>query len=337
LLFVSCQSDGPGPGKGEKYKDFNFPIKSFSSDLKKSLYRPAGVGGGGAMSGLSFSPFSSLWFVGTDMGTLFRSVDFGKNWRAVNHLEAVFSPDIDHAVSVGFSPDPNILFHAPGGIVPLRSEDGGKSWDSIKIDLKEKEFIKYWRADSFDKNLVLCGTTHGLFISKDIGKTWVRDKLMKAESQGTFIDYKVGGHIIYHATSDRIYYSADQGRRWDIFYNNSAIKIRDFTAGRDKTGLTLGFLDNQGKKACAWAEEYRDDWGDDWMKTNYRDCGYVWLGGEKANFTRTNRYGGDHIRMAENDSSTIYVTGGRYWVRQYGTKVWKSSDRGNSWGFNFIN
>lgn len=315
---------------GGEFKDKVFPIKSFESDLALSLYRPAGVGGGGAMSGVSISPFSTLWFVGTDMGTLFRSVDFGKNWRAVNHLEAVFSPDIDHAVSVGFSPNPDILFHAPGGLVPLRSEDGGKTWDRIQINLKDNEYIRYWRTDSFDENLVLCGTTHGLFISKDKGVTWSRDPIMNTSAQGSFIDYKVGGHVIYHATSDRIYYSKNQGDSWNVFYNNEAIKIRGFTAGRDSDGLAFALLDDQGEQACAWAEQHRSDWGDDWMESNYRDCGYVWIGNASAEFVQTNQYGGDHIRMAENNSKTIYVTGGRYWVRQYGTKVWKSTNRGQT-------
>ncbi|MFT6071350.1 MAG: photosystem II stability/assembly factor-like uncharacterized protein [Bacteriovoracaceae bacterium] len=311
-----------------EFKDRDFPIKSFESDIALSKYRPAGVGGGGAMSGLSISPFSTLWFVGTDMGTLFRSVDFGKNWRAVHHLEAVFSPDIDHAVSVGFSPNPDILFHAPGGLVPLRSKDGGKTWDSIEIKLKNNEFIKYWRTDSFNENLVLCGTTKGLFTSQDAGLTWEREELLNAEAMGSFIDYKVGGHRIYHATKDRVYLSDDQAQTWNIFYNNPGIKLRGFTGGRDKDGLTFAFLDNNGKKACSWAEAHRSDWGDDWMNTNYRDCGYVWVGSDDGVFSRKDQYGGDHIKMAENDSKTIYVTGGRYWVRQYGTKVWKSTDRG---------
>jgi carbamoyltransferase len=45
------------------------------------------VVGGGAMAAYSISPYSALRFVGTDMGTLFRSTDGGHTWAPVSHAQ----------------------------------------------------------------------------------------------------------------------------------------------------------------------------------------------------------------------------------------------------------
>ena len=71
-------------------------------------YTAKGIGGGGALSGFSISPYSDTWFVGTDMGTLFRSTNEGVSWYPVDHFEATFSNDLPNACYVGFNPDPNI-------------------------------------------------------------------------------------------------------------------------------------------------------------------------------------------------------------------------------------
>ena len=34
--------------------------------------------------------------------------------------------------------------------------------------------------------------------------------------------------------------------------------------------------------------------------------------------------------MAENDSKTLFITGSTNWIRQYGTKVWRSTNAGDS-------
>ena len=96
---------------------------------------PLGVGGGEAMSGVSISPYNKLWFVGTDMGTLFRSVDEGVSWQPVNHLQAVFNSDLTRSVSVGFAADGLTVFHASMGLNPTRSTDSGLTFKSINMSI----------------------------------------------------------------------------------------------------------------------------------------------------------------------------------------------------------
>ena len=49
-------------------------------------YRPMGVGGGGAMSSFSMSPYNDLWFVGTDMG---EGLGFRGWWQLQRARDAV--------------------------------------------------------------------------------------------------------------------------------------------------------------------------------------------------------------------------------------------------------
>lgn len=303
----------------------------FQMDVTETTYKPLGTGGGGAMSGFSISPYSSLWFVGTDMGTLFRSTNRGVSWWPVNHLETTFDSDLTKSVGVGFSSDPLVVFFASSGRNPQISHDGGKSWEKMNLPLASSERIVYWRSHSYDSNFMYAATNTGLWQSRDKGTSWDKLSGISGESKGTFIDYLKTGHHIYHATSTTIYRSTDQGKSFTVFHKPASSNIRQFTAGRDANAVTYTYLDSDGQKACSGVAGFAAEWGATAMTNHYAHCGYVWIAKNSANFIRTNKEGGDHIKMAENNSQVIYVTGSTKWIRQYGTKVWKSTDAGSSW------
>ena len=348
LFLFSCTPQAPGTGDASgNNNNSDAPIqdqistsgyvltqireRTIAADSTEQMYEARGVGGGGAMSGFSISPYSSLWFVGTDMGTLFRSVDRGVTWHGINHNQTTYSSDLTAAVGVGFSADPEVVFHAPAGRTPKRSSDAGIHWTNVSMNLASGEKIKYWRGHSYDANYMYAGTTAGLWQSRDNGVSWYKLSGVSGDSRGTYIDYHQDGHIIFHATALGIYKSIDQGASFTRVYLPSGFQIRAFTAGRDETKLTLAFIDNNGTSACASVALYATDWGPSSINNHYAHCGYVWIGNESMNFTRTNKEGGDHLKMAENNSKVIVVAGSTAWIRQYGTKVWKSSDTGSSW------
>jgi photosystem II stability/assembly factor-like uncharacterized protein len=174
-------------------------------------YVPLGVGGGGAMSGVSISPYSSLWFVGTDMGTLFRSTDNGLSWWPISHLQTTFGSDLSTAVSLGFLPDGKTVFHSVHGLNPQRSSDAGLTFQPISMNLLSGEIIKYWQSDRTNPLRIFCGTTKGLLISLDKGITWARVKETPDEAIGTYIDQTPTSKTIFHATKYRIWASTDNG------------------------------------------------------------------------------------------------------------------------------
>lgn len=331
-LTTACVvEEDKGSGNETGLEDFfSDPIPRLKlTQEEDSPYEPRGVGGGGAMSGLSFSPYNSLWFVGTDMGTLFKSTDDGLSWRAVKHDQTVFSSNLTSSVGVGFSADPYVLFHAPAGINAVRSSDAGETWKPIDLSLRYGERVLYWVADSYHEDVMYSATNQGLLQSRDKGLTWDRLNI-GGEAKGTYLDYKKTGTVIYHANETGIFISEDQGATFKTFYQDSSRKIQSFAAGRDKEGVTFAFVDNDGVNACADAKAHEADWGSSSIIAHQNACGYLWTGDAKAKFVRKNQMAGEHLVMAENNSQKIYVTGSRSWIRQYGTKVWRSRDAGNS-------
>lgn len=318
---TSAPSTNPPTNPGNNEPD----PTTLDPSLRK--YTPMGVGGGGAMSGFAINPYSNLWLVGTDMGTLFRSTDFGKSWDAINHNEAVFSSILPDAVSPGFSADGKTVFHASQGRNPARSTDGAINFSDISLGLKENEKIKYWQNNSSDENQILAGTDKGLIISNDKGNTWNRISIFTTKAIGTYIDH----NIIYHATEDKIWISQDKGLTFSEYFEPEDIKIRLFTGGTDHLGTTLAISDSDGSNACSWANQYLNDWGQSSIKDTFENCGYIWIKKPNQNFQKTNQPVGNHLLMAENDSDTIYSTGAKEWIRQSGTVVHVSHDMGNSW------
>lgn len=345
-FLLGCQPQvepEPDAGSGsDEQSDFlqeDIPIIDLSQSEGSSLYQPRGIGGGGAMSGFSQSPYSTQWFVGTDMGTLFRSLDQGKSWLAVHHNETTFNSDLTYSPGVGFFSDAATLMHAPGGRNPVRSLDRGKTWESVSFSLVQGEYIESWYSDSYHKQSLFALTTKSLWYTKDGGESW--EKILSEKPSGIYLDYlKEGIRHIYVGLEDRVVRTRDYFKTQDLIYKSPHFKIRSFTGGRDKQGLTLSFSDDQGRSACSSVERYRADWGDSALNDHYDHCGYLWVyhgeGSEDSLlFTQSSQIVGDHLEMAENDSSTLVVTGSNKWIRQYGTKVWISRDYGENFELGF--
>jgi peptidoglycan/LPS O-acetylase OafA/YrhL/photosystem II stability/assembly factor-like uncharacterized protein len=291
-------------------------------------YSPRGVGGGGAMSGLSISPHGNLLFVGTDMGTLFRSEDQGKKWEAISHAQVKFGGDLTLSSSVGFTANPKVVFFSESGGKPKRSVDAGITWQPISLTLRDKERILYWQGDLQDPKFILCATNQGLLISENSGDSWARSSGPDSPGTGSLIyrgtkDPK-SKRLVLHATSKNILLSSDGGKSFSNWYTPPSTWIRSFAAGSDGTTLTAAFIDTHGEAACSWAKG----------KETIEDCGYVWVHsqsvGTQATFKSTKKEAGRHIKMAGNDPRTLYASAGN-WEKQYGTKIWVSRDAGISW------
>jgi photosystem II stability/assembly factor-like uncharacterized protein len=294
-------------------------------------YHPLGVGGGGAMSGVALSPYSNLWFVGTDMGTLFRSINKGQSWDPIDHYQTVFDAHLPHAVSPGFSSDGLTVFHSSAGRKPQRSLDGGITFESTPMNLQNDERILYWIEDSKNENRIFAGTTKGLLKTENKGVSWTRTSAPSKVSKGTFLDHNNNSITIYHAVENEILVSNNLGASFTSYHSPAKFKIRMFTAGRDQNGLTLAYGDDNGTEACVWAYAHANEMGQAQVDNTINNCGYVWIKQGNNNFTKSSQIVGNQIKMAENDSRTIYTTGGKEWMRQYGTAIHVSLDAGLTW------
>jgi hypothetical protein len=197
------------------------------------------------------------------------------------------------------------------------------------MGLKSGEYIKYWSSNSSSASVMFAGTNLGLLKTVDKGTTWTRVASFAEESIGTYIDQNSSTKRIYHATVSKIYISDDSGATFQVYYTPTSLAIRQFALGSDANGLTLAFGDNDGTNACNWANGFLNTYGQTSVTNTVSNCGYLWVN-KGSGFAKTAQAIGDHLKMAENDSSTVYTTGSKSWLNGYGTKVFVSKDKGST-------
>ena len=316
------------------------------SSVSNYPYQTRGIGGGGAMSGLSISPWNSLWFVGTDMGTIFRSTDAGFVWYPVSHYEAKYHSRLVVSASVGYTSDPEIIVHATcdenvasSDCVAQRSVDSGITWNPINItggtrvdhlgnpvlDEIPKQFYGSLVQNS---GLVYCSTFNSgkVFKSSDDGLNWSQLSLLPFNTTnlavGLFLDeISSPTRYIYFATTAGIYMWKD-GHEADarqIHTMDGSTTIHSFTGARNGDVLMLSFVDSD-TTACE---------GD-----INSDCGFVHTYHETITtaaaevatftFTKTNQRA-FRLVSSVTDSEVLYAMGARSWPSATGTKVWVGS------------
>ena len=127
-----------------------------------------------------------LW-VGTDDGLIWKTEDDGENWTSVKNfnslpktqvgslnLPLVYVQDIvpsQHDEQVIYAAFNN---HKNGDFKPylFKSDDGGRSWESISSDLPERGSVYSIAEDHINPNLLFVGTEFGLWFTLDGGEHW---------------------------------------------------------------------------------------------------------------------------------------------------------------------
>ena len=314
-------------------------------------YEVRGVGGGGAMSGLSISPWNNLWFVGTDMGTLFRSIDAGALWYPVSHYEAKYHPNLPVSAPVGFTTDPAIVVHATchrdvanRDCVAQRSIDSGVTWNPInitggtRVDYVGNPVLDHvpmqWTGSLIENSgfvYVTCYETGHIYKSMDNGGNWTYVDVPFNNTNpavGLFLDEaSASTRYIYFATSHGVFMWKDgeESQAREIWASDGNMLLRSFTGARSELGntgsplITLAFIDSDDA-AC--------------HNNPTQDCGYVHIVSAQVDsvaaeahnfvFTKTGQ-NGFRVASSPSDAELLYVTGARSWPDASGTSVWVGS------------
>ncbi|UCD95465.1 MAG: glycosyl hydrolase [Candidatus Zixiibacteriota bacterium] len=137
----------------------------------------------GNITSISESPLESgLIYVGTDDGLIQVTEDAGRNWRKIERIygvpEEAFVNDVKadlHDVDTVYAV---LDSHKTGDFKPylVRSEDRGRTWDSITGDLPDRQILWRFTQDHVDPNLYFLGAEFGLYFSLDRGKKWIKLK-----------------------------------------------------------------------------------------------------------------------------------------------------------------
>ncbi len=312
-----------------------------------------GIGGGGAMAGYSINPFDdSLRFVGTDMGTAFRSLNGGTNWAPISHFQTTYSSRLGHAAPFGFA-GPTVVLHAPEGLHPVRSTNAGSTFTapsdfplvySDDGDASNDERILSWYSDTQNIGTVYAMTNLGLWQSTDAGEHW-SFVYNGGAIKGMFIDNEDNGRL-YVATSSAVMTSTD-GVTYSIWYTPLNHQIHRFTGGSSSDGvtttITLAYASDESAEAITASIQSGLQSGD--VVATYTrpsdagtetSAGMVYVNTNNTGFVQTTQFVGSHLSMAQNDPNTLYATGSRSWGRDKGTSVYVSDDGGNSWQMCFL-
>lgn len=182
-----------------------------------SKWQNRGIGGGGALFGLSMNPESeNEFFVSCDMGELFHTRDFGYSYAAVNAAQAVGNRKSKVQFTRG-SLLRYTLNYANDNIVPIKSTDGGVTWAAFgSMPFQNEEIYGFW-VDYFDSQRMILSYWANIYLSTNGGVSWASihtaaDNGVGAWVAGVFFD----GNTILVGTNDGLLASTNGGASWTI-------------------------------------------------------------------------------------------------------------------------
>ena len=344
---------------GTDYKEPVCETTLDRSSVSDKMYQVRGVGGGGAMSGLSISPWDDTFFVGTDMGTLFRSTDAGKLWYPVSHYEAKYFSVLAVSAPVGFTSQPNVVVFATchpdvqvRDCVAQRSVNGGVTFDPMevtsggRVNSHNEPLLDLVPMSWYPSLIQNSGIVYVTFFasgkvyrSENDGSSWeeiIVPYNVTNESVGLYLDESASpDRYVYHATTHGIFMwkEGEENKAREIWTSDGTVLLQSFTGGRvDVNGvstLTLAFVDDD-VTACDF--------------DNPQDCGYVHTFRDQMDsttaashnfiFEKSNQ-GGFRIVTSPLDADLLYVTGARKWPSSIGTSVWVGSYNDTASAFDF--
>ncbi|MCP5527161.1 MAG: glycosyl hydrolase [Verrucomicrobiales bacterium] len=137
----------------------------------------------GNLTSISESPVQEgLIYVGTDDGLIQVTEDGGGTWRRVERIygipEEAFVNDVKadrHDADVVYAVFDH---HKTGDFKPylVRSNDRGRSWESITGDLPDRQILWRIEQDHVKPELLFLGAEFGVYCSLDAGKHWLQLK-----------------------------------------------------------------------------------------------------------------------------------------------------------------
>jgi len=179
---------------------------------------PVGPDGGDARS-LAYDPRNPEHiFLGTSTGTIFHSLNHGKNWKRLAHVGTKDNSVIDHIVIDPRNSDHIYVAawdwrsHHAGDL--LHSVDGGSTWKATPA--MHGESIRAIAIAAADPKILVVGALDGVFSSKDAGQTWqkISARTPQIKNVESIAIDPQNSEIIYVGTWHLGWKTSDGGSHW---------------------------------------------------------------------------------------------------------------------------
>jgi photosystem II stability/assembly factor-like uncharacterized protein len=155
-------------------------------------------------------------YVSTLDGQIHTSADGGSTWKLLVNFNR---PQLVLDQLIVDARDSNVIYASghrhklPGGF--FKTKDGGATWK--EAEELSKESIHAMVQSSVDPNMLLVGTVHGIWMSKNAGDEWTKisSDTMPINIGSLAIDPRTND-TIYAGTWWRAYKSTDAGKSWRL-------------------------------------------------------------------------------------------------------------------------
>jgi photosystem II stability/assembly factor-like uncharacterized protein len=197
--------------------------------------------------------YAGTWHLG------YRSQDFGKTW-AQTPRGMVGDSDI---FSLAVNPrNPEIVYaSACSGV--YRSGNRAESWSRLKLRQGSSSIrAQIVSIDPAEPNRVYVGSTEGLFVSNDDGRTWLRKTDSRITVNAIQIDPRDSRRIFLGTENQGVLVSEDAGRSWKTSHDGfSQLYIASIMPDPSSTGLFLVGVRSAGGDGGVYSfSNHRSQW-----------------------------------------------------------------------------
>ena len=258
---------------------------------------------GKSLRALSLAASDSKVLVAGALDGIYRSRDGGHDWERIspeNHAE------IKNVESIAIDPVNADVIYAGTWHLPWKTEDGGKSWHSIKKGVIEDSDVFSIVIDQAQPANLFISACSGIYRSESAGELFRKIQGIPYSARRTrMLEMDPADHnVVYAGTTEGLWKTTDAGATWKHL-TSSSIVINDVLVDPRRTSRVLLATDRGGVLSS-------DDGG--------------------VTFTASNR-GFTHRQTAallvdRSDSSSIYA--GLLSDKEYGG-VFSSHDAGQTW------
>jgi photosystem II stability/assembly factor-like uncharacterized protein len=144
---------------------------------------------------------------------VFLSKDAGETWQ---QLPTEAYPDIRNVESLAVDPRNNDHIYIGTWHLPWKTEDGGKSWKSIKTGMIDDSDVFAITIDSRNPDHVVASACSGIYESKNAGDLWRKVQGIPSQSRRTrdIVQHPSTSNLIFAGTTEGFWRSVNGGESW---------------------------------------------------------------------------------------------------------------------------